>query len=104
MEERLQQLTQFYTDDPDDPFNVYALALEYLKHDTGKAKDLFDELLNRHKDYIPTYYHAAKLYQDIDDKDKAIAIYEKGLEVSKRMNDLKAWRELNSAYQELIFE
>ncbi|MBT1703442.1 tetratricopeptide repeat protein [Chryseosolibacter indicus] len=104
MADRIQQLIAFYNDDPQDPFNIYALALEYLKSDLTKAKALFDELLQNHQNYIPTYYHAAKLYQELNEREKAIAVYEKGLEVMKRMQDNKAWRELNSAYQEFIFE
>ena len=101
---RLSQLLEFYRDDPDDPFNVYALAIEYQKSDAVKAKEFFDILITHHEHYIPTYYHAAKLYQDLGEKDYAIGLYEKGIAEAKEKNDLKALRELQSAYQELLFD
>ena len=104
MSARLDQLLLYYKEDPNDPFNLYALALEYQKFDRLKAKEYFDLLLSEHEDYVATYYHAAKLYVDLEQKDKAIALYEKGIFVAKKLQDAKAARELQSAYQELMFE
>jgi tetratricopeptide (TPR) repeat protein len=101
---RLELLLRYYEDDPHDPFNIYALAIEYLKSDIEKSRELFDKVMLEHPDYVPTYYHAAKLYQDLGDKEKAISIYEKGIAVAFRNNDRKAHRELQSAYNELMFE
>src|SRR5690349_20522650 len=103
MSTRLDTLHQFYTDDPNDPFNIYALAIEYQKSDTSKSLKYFEKLLREHGEYVPTYYHAAKLYQEIGDIDKAIAVYEKGIAIAKAKNDLKAARELKSAYDEMMF-
>lgn len=102
--DRLKVLEGFYQDDPHDPFNVYALAIEYLKTDVQKSLKFFEELLSNHPDYVPTYYHAAKLYQDLNERDRSIAVYEKGMQVSLKNNDLKAHRELKAAYDELMFE
>jgi tetratricopeptide (TPR) repeat protein len=102
--ERVDQLLSYYKEDPDDPFNLYALALEYLKSDLRKAREFFDLLLLHHEGYIPTYYHAARLYQDLNQRDKAIIIYEKGIVLAKKLQDTKAARELQSAYDELMFE
>jgi tetratricopeptide (TPR) repeat protein len=101
---RLDQLLLYYNEDPNDPFNIYALALEYQKSDLHKACEYFERLLNNHEDYIPTYYHAAKVYQDLNEKAKAIAVYEKGIAHAKKQLNMKAARELQSAYDELIFE
>jgi Tfp pilus assembly protein PilF len=101
---RLELLLKYYEDDPNDPFNIYALAIEYLKSDTEKSRELFDKVMLEHPDYVPTYYHAAKLYQDVGEKDRAASIYEKGIEVALQNKDLKAHRELKSAYDELMFE
>jgi hypothetical protein len=104
MADRLTLLKQFYNENPDDPFNIYGLALEYLKSDRIESMKLFDVLLHRHEGYIPTYYHAAKLALDLGDRERAEKIYEKGMEMAKIMNDAKAFRELRSAYDELMFE
>jgi Tfp pilus assembly protein PilF len=101
---RLNQLLEYYQEEPNDPFNIYALALEYSKYDAAKAKEFFDLLLDKHEDYIPTYYHAARLYQDTGQKEKAVRLYEKGITIARKHHDLKAARELQSAYDELLFE
>ena len=62
LKDLLSQLQQFYKEEPTDPFNIYALATEYLKTDLIQSKLLFEELLNNHSAYIATYYHAAALY------------------------------------------
>jgi hypothetical protein len=61
MSTRLDTLLQFYKEEPDDPFNIYALAMEYQKTDVKKALDHFALLLQNHDSYLPTYYQAAKL-------------------------------------------
>jgi tetratricopeptide (TPR) repeat protein len=101
---RLELLEEYYRQDPSDPFNVYALAIEYLKSDTGRSKEYFTELLEKHPDYLPSYYHAAKLFVDLDEKEKAIEVYEKGIALAKTKKEFKALRELQSAYDELMFE
>jgi tetratricopeptide (TPR) repeat protein len=102
-QERLEKLQKYYEEDPNDPFNIYAIATEYKNFNTSKAKDFFDILLKNHADYIPTYYHAASLYAESGDKDTAKAIYEKGIEKSRQQNNNHALRELQSAYNNLLY-
>jgi tetratricopeptide (TPR) repeat protein len=104
MSKRLEQLEQFYREDPDDPFNIYGLALECLKVEPTRAKALFEILLDNHPGYIPTYYHAAKLFTEMNDRERAIETYEKGIEQARIHKADKALRELRSAYDELMFE
>lgn len=102
--DRIVQLEKFYEEDPADPFNAYALALEYLASDPAKARSLFEILLQEHSGYLPTYYHAAKFFQNTGEREKAISVYEKGISLAESTKDGKALRELRSAYDELIFE
>jgi tetratricopeptide (TPR) repeat protein len=102
--DRIEQLEKFYEEDPLDPFNSYALALEYLHSNPRRSRSLFEALLAKHKDYLPTYYHAARLYQDLGERAKAIRTYEDGVALARRLNDAKALRELQSAYDEMMFE
>lgn len=104
MPSRLEQLEQFYVDDPSDPFNLYALALEYQKTDGAKSIELFNRLTQEHADYIPTYYHLGKAYQDLGEKEMALKVFETGIEKARRYNDLKALRELHAAHQEMLFD
>ena len=103
-ETRLEQLIKFYQEDPTDAFNVYGLALEYHKIDTQKSEELFSLLLNNFPDYLPAYYQAAKLKEELRKQAEALSIYNKGMELAKKLQDQKALQELHSAYNELLFE
>lgn len=102
--ERIKQLLQFYEEDPGDPFNLYALALEYLPYDAGRSRELLEKLLAVHAGYLPTYYHAAKFFQQHGESERAATIFEDGMALAKKLNDQKAFRELRSAYDEMMFE
>lgn len=103
-EQRLKTLIQFYEEDRNDPFNLYALALEYQNIDLKKSDELFSKLLKDFPHYIPTYYHAGKLKVELNQSETALAIYKKGMEVAIQQNEKKAGQELRSAYNELLFE
>jgi Cytochrome c biogenesis factor len=45
IQNRIDLLKKFIEEDPSDPFNVYALALEYIESNPEKAKELFEQLL-----------------------------------------------------------
>jgi tetratricopeptide (TPR) repeat protein len=104
MATRLEQLQSFFNEDPYDPFNIYGLALEYMKTDVEKSVEYFEKLLEEHPDYIPTYYHAGKLFESIGERNKAITTFEQGILRARTSNEIKALRELQAAHQELIFE
>lgn len=103
-EQRLKTLIKFYEEDPNDPFNLYGLALEYQKIDLIKSDSLFEKLLKDFPQYVPAYYHAAKLKVELKQPEAALSIYRKGIEVAKQQNEKKAEQELRSAYDELLFE
>ncbi len=104
MTSRIAQLEQFAEEDPTDPFNLYALGLEYAKTDEGKAVEIFTRLINDHSTYLPTYYHLAKLYQGLDDQANALHVFDLGIDEAKKQHELKTLRELLAAKQELLFE
>lgn len=101
---RLEQLLQFLQEEPNDPFLLYAVAMEYSKVDISKALLLYNQLLNEHPDYVATYYHAAKLHADVGDREKAEGIFVTGIEKAKAQQETLALRELQNAYQEFLFE
>lgn len=101
---RLQQLLVFLAEEPDEPFNLYAVALEYLNNDVQKAQVYLEKLLKEHPDYVATYYQLAKLYAENEEISKAKMVYEQGLKVSQAQNDTKTFQELQKAYQQLLFE
>jgi hypothetical protein len=98
---RIDLLEKFIAEDPSDPFNYYALALEYQQTNPSKTSQLFDDLLINHADYLPVYYTAGIFYAELANETKALLILNKGVELAKRKSDLKALRELQSAIQNL---
>ena len=103
-EERIKQLELFHQEDPNDPFVIYALAIEHLPLNKSKSRELFDLLLSNHPKYIGTYYHAAALYTELGDLQKAEQIYEQGISMAESINEQHALKELKSAYLNFQFE
>ncbi len=97
--DRIQQLIRFVQEEPHDPFNVYALAMEYLTGQQGQAMTYFDQLLTEHPTYLATYYHAAALYAEREDVDRATELYIQGMELAKAQNNQKTLLELQRAKQ-----
>lgn len=98
---RIDLLEKFVLEDPYDPFNYYALALEYLQTNPVKAAELFDEILNNHPEYLPVYYTAGTFFADQANDLKAREILTKGTELARRKSDFKTLRELLGAIQNL---
>lgn len=103
-QDRIQLLKQFLEEDPTDPFNLYALGLEYHTENPEQAKFYFDELLKNHDLYVPVYYHAGMLYSELGDTDRAIEILKKGIVVSLAQKDFKAQRELQTLLTNLSID
>ena len=101
---RLEQLLRFAQEEPNDPFNVYAVAIEYLKLDSAKALPFFETLVKDHPDYLPTYYTFGKLLQQEKDFFRAKELFEKGIEQGTASQNMKAVGELKNALSELAFE
>lgn len=115
--ERIQQLLNFLEKEPNDTFLIYAVATEYLKTDTQKALIYFENLLQNYSEYIPTYYHAAELYTNLEEYEKANKTYLKGINVCEQLIEqaqkqnqeadrvtIKTLQELKSAYELFLME
>lgn len=102
--DRINQLQQFVSEEPQDPFNFYALALEYLKSEPQKAVDLFEDLLRNHSDYLPTYYPYAQLLIERKDYESAEKVFQKGIEIAQLKGEIKTQHEIQSAYNDWKYE
>ena len=102
--ERLTQLLTFLKEEPNDPFILYAIATEYSQDDPEKALGYFEKLLVEHENYVATYYHAARLYADLGERNKAEITFQKGIEMARSQNESLALRELQNAYNEFLYE
>ncbi|WP_370086143.1 tetratricopeptide repeat protein [Ekhidna sp.] len=102
--ERISLLKQFIADEPSNPFNKYALAMEYYEESPDEALNLLRSVLSDHPDYLPSYFKAAHLLWENEDWDEAEEIFKKGIELAERQQDEKATLELKSAYQNFQFD
>ncbi|WP_298390681.1 hypothetical protein [Hydrotalea sp.] len=101
---RIEQLNNFLKENPKDNFVRHSLALEYIKMgDDLKARILFEEILDDSPDYVGSYYHLAKLLERLHQTNLAIEWYEKGMLAARHANDMHAYKELQSAYEDLIY-
>ncbi|WP_028666655.1 hypothetical protein [Runella zeae] len=96
---RLTLLLQFFEEDPSDPFNIYALAMEYQNSDAHQAEVYFRMLLEKHPDYLPTYYHAAALFAEMEFFEEAEKLYLQGMQVALNQQNTKTYQELQRAYR-----
>jgi Tfp pilus assembly protein PilF len=97
-------LKEFLEANEKDSFIQHALALEYVKAgDDVEARKLFETLLQQNEDYIGTYYHLGKLLERNDEKQNALAWYERGMLKAKEVGDQHAYNELQAAYEDLLY-
>ena len=102
--ERIEKLKAFLAQNPADNFVQHALALEYVKRNKDdEAKELFESILRKDKNYVGSYYHLGKLLERAGKQPDAIACYEKGMMVAKELKDNHAYNELQAAYEDLIY-
>ncbi len=99
---RIEKLNGFLQASPNDSFLQHALALEYIKDgNDADAEKLFDEILMRDPGYVGSYYHLGKLLERSGETDKAITVYKRGMEETKKVADKHAYSELQGALEEV---
>jgi tetratricopeptide (TPR) repeat protein len=102
MNKRQEALLEFYKKDPDDPFILYGLALEYIQENNlQQAEEYFKELMEKHPDYVPGYMQYARLMEKENNIEKAKELYKKGIEEANKSGDKKAAKEMEDFLDEL---
>ncbi len=100
---RLEQLLELRRDNMNDPFLIYALAMEYAKEgDQQQALTYYEVLLSEHEQYVGTYYHAGRLYETLERLEDARETYLKGMAITKQKGDHHAFMELQAVYHSLM--
>jgi tetratricopeptide (TPR) repeat protein len=103
MKSRIEQLQEFLKEDSNDSFLKYALALEYVRvEEYDTARDYFLKLIKDDENYVASYYQLGKLYESLNEVEKAIEIYKNGIEIAKKIKDAKTLLEIQEAYNMLI--
>jgi len=99
---RLQMLSQFLEQNPNDAFARYGLAMEYSKAgQTEQALAEFNKLLELHPDYTNGYFMAAQTLERAGRTPAAKAMLEKGIEAAKRTGNKHALSEMSGMLEEL---
>ena len=99
---RLQKLLDLYEKDPSDAFIRYGIALEYSSlQQYNDALDWFERLRSDVPDYLPTYYMLGGLYSRTGRPEQARVVYEEGIAVARRANDMHTLSEIRAAIDEL---
>lgn len=102
--ERITLLKQFCQEEPHNPFNWYALAIELKKTNHDEANGIFEKLLVEFPDYLPTYYQAAHFFIEAQKYRDAKKCFEKGIEIAEKNQETKTLKELKSTFETFIFE
>ncbi|SFB10452.1 tetratricopeptide repeat protein [Algoriphagus aquimarinus] len=102
--DRIQLLRQYTEEEPGNPFNWYALAIEFRETDQDEAYSLFAKLLDEHPTYLATYFPAAHLYAEMGEIEQSKVIFENGISLARAEKNTKALQELQNAYQNFLFE
>ena len=103
MNNRIEQLQEFLKEDSNDSFLKYALALEYvLVKENYTAVNCFLKLINDDENYVASYYQLGKLYESLNEVDKATETYKRGIEIAKKMGNKKTLLELQEVYNMLL--
>ena len=101
-QERLKLLEQFVKEEPEDPFNWYALALEVSKLNPSRASELFEYVLEKHPEYLPSYYHAGNLYLSQGNQERARDVLQIGVNLARQKGEQKTMGELRTLLDELM--
>lgn len=99
---RIEKLLEYIKQNDKDSFLQHALALEYIKIDRDEeARNVFNELLLREPTYVGSYYHLGKLLERAGNFEKAIKIYDRGMQEAKKAGDMHSYNELMGAKEDV---
>jgi Tfp pilus assembly protein PilF len=101
-EERIAKLKALLAREENDSFSRYALALEYAgTSNYAEALGLLEDLIQRDQSYLPAYQQLGYLYQRLDRREEAIAMFTRGIELAGEQGDTHAEGEMQDALDEL---
>ena len=96
--DRLATLRQFVADDPADPFNHYALALEHASRgETGTAIARLADALAADARYVAAYHQLGLLFAASGRKADARQAFDEGIRIAGEAGDAHAASEMREA-------
>ncbi len=100
--DRLAMLTDILSQNPNDAFARYGLALEYSNAgDVDRALEEFGKLLASHPDYTAGYFMAAQALARVDRVSEAKKMLEDGIVSAKRTSNSHAQSEMEGMLADL---
>jgi tetratricopeptide (TPR) repeat protein len=98
MNARIERLKELLKQSPKDGFILFALAKEFEKlNQVEKAVEILSELIHEQPEYIGAYYHLGAMLIQQKATEKALNVYQKGMEMAKLVGDQHAFSELQNA-------
>ena len=102
---KLPLLQNMLEEDPNDSFLLFAIAKEYEKqNDLVTSISYYEKVIENDSNYTGVYYHLGAALAEIGQKDNAIEIYKKGIEICKSQGDQHSLSELKSVLMNLEIE
>ena len=85
-------------EEPNDSFLNHAWALEYFSLEKFEdAKKVFEKVLSENENYLASYYQLGQTLEKLNENEKAVEVYKKGIELAQKQNNNKAKNELAEA-------
>jgi len=102
---KIKELAANVKANPDDSFAKFVLALEFIKQDDlEKARLFFENIYQNDPEYVGVYYHLGKLYERMEQLEKASKIYREGIEAAAAQNEKRTLKELKESLATLKME
>lgn len=102
--DRIALLKKFMEEEPENPFNSYALAMEYYDTNPVQSLLLLTRLSEQFPSYLPTYFKLAHLQWEEENWEGAESTFTAGITLAEEQKDFKALGELRASYQNFQFE
>jgi predicted Zn-dependent protease len=100
--DRIAMLKEILTQNPNDAFARYGLAMEYTNQgNTAAALEEFQQLTTTHPDYTAGYQMSAQLLMRAGRSDEARQRLEAGLAAAQRIGNRLALNEMTAMLDEL---
>ena len=100
--DRTAMLNEILSQNPDDAFARYGLAMEYSKAgEVERALEEFGKLLSTHPDYTAGYFMAAQTLVSANRADEAKKMLVNGISSARRTGNSHAQSEMTAMLDEL---
>jgi len=100
--DRIAMLNEILSQNPNDAFARYGLALEHSKlGKVERALEEFGKLLAKHPDYTAGYFMAAQTLANANRADEAKKMLVDGISSARRTNNAHAQSEMTAMLDEL---